>query len=218
MRAVGEVKNYRGFIFCRLAEDRDFVRGVSLAARCHRSTIWLIVRPPAGSKWPGRRCRYMHHCNWKMLVENQTDTCHPMVAHESSAGTAVKLWEELDMPEGTPLPPAMEIIAPFTSPYEFFENMGIRTWPNGHGHTGVHHSIHSNYSADSRVTWRGWLSPMARKRPRQSWQRESAQHRLLPEHHDQGTDPAVAGFHSAGCRQNAWLKAISTAWLTVPRN
>ena len=33
------------------------------------------------------------------------------------------------------------------SPYEFFENMGIRTWPNGHGHTGVHHSIHSNYSA-----------------------------------------------------------------------
>jgi hypothetical protein len=33
------------------------------------------------------------------------------------------------------------------SPYEFFENMGIRTWPNGHGHTGVHHSIHSDYSA-----------------------------------------------------------------------
>ena len=25
--------------------------------------------------------------------------------------------------------------------------MGIRTWPNGHGHTGVHHSIHSDYSA-----------------------------------------------------------------------
>jgi len=25
--------------------------------------------------------------------------------------------------------------------------MGIRVWPNGHGHTGVHHSIHSDYSA-----------------------------------------------------------------------
>ena len=25
--------------------------------------------------------------------------------------------------------------------------MGIRIWPNGHGHTGVHHSIHSDYSA-----------------------------------------------------------------------
>jgi hypothetical protein len=33
------------------------------------------------------------------------------------------------------------------SPYEFFEKMGIRVWPNGHGHTGVHHSIHSDYSA-----------------------------------------------------------------------
>ena len=70
-----------------------------------------------------------------------------MVAHESSAGTAVKLYEELNLPEGAPKPPAMEIIAPFMSPYEFFEGMGIRTWPNGHGHTGVHHSIHSDYSA-----------------------------------------------------------------------
>nr|WP_245999499.1 SRPBCC family protein [Paracoccus methylarcula] len=70
-----------------------------------------------------------------------------MVAHESSAGTAVKIWESMEKTEDTPKPPAMEIIAPFMSPYEFFENMGIRTWPNGHGHTGVHHSIHSDYSA-----------------------------------------------------------------------
>ena len=42
---------------------------------------------------------------------------------------------------------AVEIYAPFMSPYEFFEQMGIRVWPNGHGHTGVHHSIHSDYSA-----------------------------------------------------------------------
>ena len=25
--------------------------------------------------------------------------------------------------------------------------MGIRTWPNGHGHTGVNMSIHSDYDA-----------------------------------------------------------------------
>jgi len=62
-----------------------------------------------------------------MLVENQTDTCHPMVAHESSAGTAVKLYEELNLPPDAPKPAAMEIIAPFMSPYDFFENMGIRT-------------------------------------------------------------------------------------------
>ena len=145
MRAVGEVKNYRGFIFCRLAESGisfEEYFGGSLS-----SIDNMVDRSPAGRlEVAGPPLRYMHHCNWKMLVENQTDTCHPMVAHESSAGTAVKLWKELDMPEGTPLPAAMEIIAPFMSPYEFFENMGIRTWPNGHGHTGVHHSIHSNYS------------------------------------------------------------------------
>lgn len=146
MAAVGAMKNYRGFVFARLAEDgisfEDFF-GASLSSLDN-----MVDRSPEGRlSVVGAPLRYMHKCNWKMLVENQTDTCHPMVAHESSAGTAVKIWEEMDKPEGTPKPPAMEIIAPFMSPYEFFENMGIRTWPNGHGHTGVHHSIHSDYSA-----------------------------------------------------------------------
>ncbi len=42
---------------------------------------------------------------------------------------------------------AVEIYAPFVSSYEFYQNMGIRTWANGHGHTGVSQSIHSNYSS-----------------------------------------------------------------------
>lgn len=144
IKAVGEVKNYRGFIFARLADQgisfEDYF-GDSLS-----SVDNMVDRSPAGKlEVAGPPLRYMHQCNWKMLLENQTDTCHPMVAHESSAGTAIKLWEEIGCPE--PKPPAMQIIAPFMSPYEFFEDMGIRTWPNGHGHTGVNHSIHSDYSA-----------------------------------------------------------------------
>ncbi|MBH1973859.1 MAG: Rieske 2Fe-2S domain-containing protein [Rhodobacteraceae bacterium] len=146
MKAVGAVRNYRGFIFARLAETGigfDDYFGGSLS-----SIDNMVDRSPAGKLVvAGPPLRYMHQCNWKMLVENQTDTCHPMVAHESSAGTAVKLFDELSLAEGQPKPIAMEIIAPFMSPYEFFEGMGIRTWPNGHGHTGVHHSIHSAYSA-----------------------------------------------------------------------
>jgi hypothetical protein len=42
---------------------------------------------------------------------------------------------------------AVEILAPFMGSYQFFEAMGIRVWDNGHGHTGVHHSIHSDYAA-----------------------------------------------------------------------
>ncbi len=143
---VGAVKNYRGFVFARLSADGigfEQFFGDSLSSLDN-----MIDRSPVGKlEVAGPPLRYMHNCNWKMLVENQTDTCHPMVAHESSAGTAVDLWNAMAKPEDTKKPMAMEVIAPFMSSYEFFENMGIRTWPNGHGHTGVHHSIHSDYSA-----------------------------------------------------------------------
>lgn len=143
---VGAVHNYRGFVFVRLNPEgigfEEFF-GDSLSSFDN-----MVDRSPVGKlEVAGPPLRYMHNCNWKMLVENQTDACHPMVAHESSAGMAVDLWKELDLPEDTPKPMAMEVVAPFMSSYEFFEGMGIRTWPNGHGHTGVHHSIHSDYSA-----------------------------------------------------------------------
>lgn len=144
MTPLAHSKNYRGFIFAKMNDagpDFESFFGDSLSSLDN-----MIDRSPEGRlEVVGSPLRYMHHCNWKMLVENQTDTCHPMVAHESSAGTVKEIWEQ----EGGdgPKPMAVECILPFMSPYEFFENMGIRTWENGHGHTGVHHSIHSDYSA-----------------------------------------------------------------------
>jgi phenylpropionate dioxygenase-like ring-hydroxylating dioxygenase large terminal subunit len=141
---VHHVHNYRGFVFARLsAHGPSFEAyfGDSLS-----SIDNMVDRSPAGRlEVAGGVLRYMHNCNWKMLVENQTDTCHPMVAHMSSAGVAIDLWKRAG--EQMPKPMAVEIYAPFMSSYEMFEKMGIRTWDNGHGHTGVHHSIHSNYSA-----------------------------------------------------------------------
>ena len=144
MAPVRHVHNYRGFVFAKLNDTglgfEEFFAG-SLSSFDN-----MIDRSPVGKlEVAGGVLRYMHNCNWKMLVENQTDTCHPMVAHESSAGTAIDVWKKA--PPGTKKPMAVEIYAPFMSSYEFFENMGIRVWPNGHGHTGVHHSIHSDYSA-----------------------------------------------------------------------
>lgn len=144
MAPVRHVRNYRGFVFAKINDgglDFEEFFGESLSSFDN-----MIDRSPVGQlKVAGGVLRYMHNCNWKMLVENQTDTCHPMVAHESSAGTVVEVWKKA--PPGAKKPMAVEIIAPFMSPYEFFENMGIRIWDNGHGHTGVHHSIHSDYSA-----------------------------------------------------------------------
>jgi phenylpropionate dioxygenase-like ring-hydroxylating dioxygenase large terminal subunit len=144
MTRVRHVHNYRGFVFAKMAEGGPSFEayfGDSLS-----SIDNMVDRSPAGRlEVAGGVLRYMHNCNWKMLVENQTDTCHPMVAHMSSAGTAVELWKRAGEP--APKPMAVEILAPFILPYEFYEKMGIRTWDNGHGHTGVSHSIHSNYSA-----------------------------------------------------------------------
>lgn len=143
MAAVGAVRNYRDFIFCRLNPE-----GVGFEEFFGESLTTLdnmVDRSPEGKlEVAGGVLRYMHDCNWKMLVDNQSDTCHPMIAHESSAGTAVKVWEEA--PPGTKKPMAVELFAPFISPYEFFEGMGIRVWENGHGHTGVSDSIHASYS------------------------------------------------------------------------
>ena len=144
MTPVRHVHVHRGFVFAKLAEGGpDFAEyfGDSLSSMDN-----MADRSPAGRlEVAGGVLRYMHNCNWKMLVENQTDTCHPMVAHMSSAGTAIKLWQRAGAQ--VPKPLAVEIYAPFMAPYEFYETMGIRTWDNGHGHTGVHHSIHSDYSA-----------------------------------------------------------------------
>ena len=143
LAAVGAVQVYRDFVFCRLAPQ-----GVGFEAYFGDSLSTLdnmVDRSPEGRlEVAGGVLRYLHRCNWKMLVDNQTDTCHPMVAHQSSAGTAVRVWEAA--PPGTPKPMAVELFAPFVSPYEFFEKMGIRVFSNGHGHTGVADSIHAAYS------------------------------------------------------------------------
>jgi phenylpropionate dioxygenase-like ring-hydroxylating dioxygenase large terminal subunit len=107
----------------------------------------MIDRSPQGALTvEGGVLRYLHRCNWKMLVDNQTDTCHPMVEHESSAGTAVRVWQETNPAQDGPKPMAIEQFAPFINPYDFFERMGLRVWRNGHGHTGVSDSIHAAYS------------------------------------------------------------------------
>jgi phenylpropionate dioxygenase-like ring-hydroxylating dioxygenase large terminal subunit len=144
MCKVAHVKNYRGFVFARLSDEgesfEDFFTG-SLSSLDN-----MIDRSPEGRlEVVGKPLRYLHHCNWKMLVDNQTDTCHPMIAHESSAGTVKKLWESVDDGE-TAKPMVVELALPFMSAYETFEKMGIRTWDHGHGHTGVSWSIHSEYS------------------------------------------------------------------------
>jgi len=141
-------ETYRGFVFARLAGGPDFREyfGDSLS-----SIDNLADRSPEGELEIAGGClRYLHNCNWKMFVENLNDTMHPMIVHASSAGTAKKLWDEmLKGREGAPAdkPMAIEQYAPFANDYKFFDEMGVRVYPHGHGFSGVNFSIHSSYSS-----------------------------------------------------------------------
>ena len=148
---INNLENYRGFIFVRLSEKgigfKQFF-GDSLS-----SIDYLADRSPEGELEIAGGClRYLHNCNWKMFVENLNDTMHPMIAHASSAGTAKRLWDEkLKGRQGTPAdlpkPMAVEQFVPFVNGYQFFDDMGVRVYPHGHGFSGVHFSIHSSYSS-----------------------------------------------------------------------
>lgn len=146
LEPVAAVQNYRGFVFCRLSENGPGFKeyfGDSLS-----SIDNMVDRSPEGRlEVAGGVLRYMHNCNWKMFVENLNDSMHPMVAHESSAGTARKLWAK--EPADKPKPMVIEQFVPFVSDYDFFDKMGVRIYDNGHSYTGVNFSIHSKYSAVS---------------------------------------------------------------------
>jgi phenylpropionate dioxygenase-like ring-hydroxylating dioxygenase large terminal subunit len=144
LTVVNNVRSYRGFIFVKINDagpDFDEYFGDSLS-----SIDNMADRSPEGELEIAGGClRFMHQCNWKMFIENLNDTMHPMVAHESSAGTAKTMWA--DKPQDAPKPMAIEQFVPFMSDYKFFEDMGVRVFDNGHSFSGVHYSIHSKYSA-----------------------------------------------------------------------
>jgi phenylpropionate dioxygenase-like ring-hydroxylating dioxygenase large terminal subunit len=135
---------YRGFVFARLAP-----KGIGFAeyfGGSLSSIDYMADRSPEGEmEIAGGVLRYTHDSNWKMFVENLNDTMHPMVAHESAAGTAKRLWA--DKPPDEPKPMAIEQLVPFASGYGFFDKMGVRVFDNGHSYSGVHFSIHSSYAA-----------------------------------------------------------------------
>lgn len=142
---VQHVKNYRGFIFIRLSDSgisfEDYFGGVL------SSLDNMVDRSPEGEVEVAGGClRYTHDCNWKMFIENQNDTVHPMVAHASSAYTAKRLWKE-EIESGGDVPDAVRYVVPFGNSYDFFDKGGVRVFANGHCYGGEAGGIHDNYAA-----------------------------------------------------------------------
>jgi phenylpropionate dioxygenase-like ring-hydroxylating dioxygenase large terminal subunit len=143
MQHAPRVEAYRGFVFASLSRTgpglRDWLGGIA------SSIDNLVDRSPEGAlEVTGGVLRYEHDCNWKFFVENLNDMMHPMVAHLSSSQTARGVARrELAPGAGAA---EIEILAPFTNQYAFFEEMGLRSFDYGHGYSGGSISIHSAYS------------------------------------------------------------------------
>lgn len=144
MTRVARAESYRGFVFASLSPDaqdfRTWLGGVA------SSIDNMVDRSPDGAlEVTGGVLRYEHDCNWKFFVENLNDMMHPMVTHQSSSLTARGVAKK-EVREGAPVPSAIEIIAPFTESYSFFDDMGVHAFDFGHGYSGGKTSIHAKYS------------------------------------------------------------------------
>ncbi len=151
---VDNVKSYRGFVFIRLSGKgigfEDYFGPVL------NSLDNMADRSPSGELEVAGGClRYMHECNWKMFIENQNDTVHPMVAHASSAYTAERLWRE-EIESGGQVPDAIRYVVPFGSSYEFFDKGGVRVFENGHCYGGEAGGIHDKYAAALEASRSGY--------------------------------------------------------------
>jgi phenylpropionate dioxygenase-like ring-hydroxylating dioxygenase large terminal subunit len=136
------VAAHRGFVFARLAAD-----GPSFEdwAGPMRAVIDAVVdRSPLGRlRVVGAPIRSVYRANWKMYVENIDDTVHPPATHQSANDSAAAVWK--DRPADAPRPMAMQQLLPFGSGWTFFERMGARVLPAGHGVLGTQASIHASY-------------------------------------------------------------------------
>lgn len=146
LRTVAAVESYRGFVFARVAPE-----GPGLGdwlGPLQGSLDNFVDRAPGGRvSVAGGVLRYEHACNWKFFLENTLDALHPMVVHLSAARSARAV--AADRPgESTLAPFELQALAPFTGSYTFYDDMGARVMPNGHGDLGGAASIHSSYDQD----------------------------------------------------------------------
>jgi phenylpropionate dioxygenase-like ring-hydroxylating dioxygenase large terminal subunit len=144
IRRVARVDSYHGLVFASLAPEGPSLKTWLSGAAA--SIDNLVERSPEGKIEIAGGCfRYVHDSNWKMFIENLNDAMHPMVVHQSSSGTAKRVFQDLHR-EDDPVPFELEMLAPFTNDYGFFEKMGLTAWKYGHSVTGGKISIHSAYS------------------------------------------------------------------------
>jgi len=137
MLPVPRVSSYRGFVFASLAAE-----GPPLAEFLGPITTSfddLVDRAPDGEiEVAGGVFKHSYNGNWKLYLENLLDVAHPLFVHQSSTDAA-KVQDDSVPTDGFG-EIAVRQMRQNGASYSFFEgNVGLWTYPHGHGFMGDYH-------------------------------------------------------------------------------
>jgi len=132
LRKAARVDSYRGFYFASLTTEgpplMDWIGEAKVAFDdlCDRSPIGEVEVVP--------NCfRIVQKSNWKIFLENQLDTAHAVVTHEST-GRSTTAVEEIMKDRGEAPPMEYHFLSGFNAPVSLWDRtMGTVNYPSGHG-------------------------------------------------------------------------------------
>ena len=131
IKAAARVSSYRGFVFASLAAE-----GPSLLEFLGEARIAfddMCDRSPQGEVELVPVChRVMQHSNWKFFMENQLDSLHPSVTHQSTGIAAGRVERKLQE-QGEQVPLYYHYLSTFASSFEQWDQVQTINFPRGHG-------------------------------------------------------------------------------------
>ena len=131
MTRAARVENYRGFVFASLAAEgpslREFLGEAKVAFddMCDRSPEGEVEVVPVCH-------RVIQHSNWKFFMENQLDSLHPSVTHQSTGISAGRVEKRLKAEQGS-APLYYHYLSTFASSFEQWDSVQTINYPRGHG-------------------------------------------------------------------------------------
>ena len=131
MKAAARVDSYRGFVFASLAHEGpsllEFLGEAKVAFddMCDRSPVGEVEAVPICH-------RVIQHSNWKFFMENQLDSLHPSVTHQSTGVSASQMEKKIAASGGKP-PLYYHYLSTFASSFEQWDAVQTVNFPRGHG-------------------------------------------------------------------------------------
>src|SRR6516225_4608603 len=161
MLQVPRVASYRGFVFASEAAD-----GPNLTDALGYITTSLddmVDRAPDGEiEVAGGVFKHAYDGNWKLYFENLCDAAHPLFTHRSSIDAAQQQSDAVHS-DGTG-EIALRQMRQNGAPHSFWESqVGIWTYPNGHGFLGDYHDDAKLVAAMNDPVFREYIAALEAK-------------------------------------------------------